>query len=104
MYDLRYLPIAQRDMEEIISYIADVLKAPKAALDLLDEFEHGFLRLKEFPYSCRVYEPVKRLETEYRVLVIKKYLDFYTVLEKEKTVEIHRVVYGKIDLPQLLKD
>ena len=104
MYDLRYLPIAQRDMEEIILYIADVLKAPKAALDLLDEFEHGFLRLKEFPYSCRVYEPVKRLETEYRVLVIKKYLAFYTVLEKEKTVEIHRVVYGKMDLPQLLKD
>ena len=102
MYDLRYLPTAQRDMEEIMLYIAEVLKAPKAALELLDEFEHGFLQLKEFPYSCRVYEPIKRLETEYRVLVVKNYLAFYTVLEQEKAVEIHRVVFGMMYLPHQL--
>lgn len=104
MYDIRYLPIAQRDMEEIVLYISDVLKAPKAAVELLDELERGILRLREYPYSCRVYEPVKRLETEYRALVVKNYLVFYTVLEDTKTVEIRRVVYGKMNLPQLLKN
>lgn len=104
MYDIQYLPVAKRDMEEILLYILNVLKAPKAAMELLDDIERSILRLREHPYSCRVYEPVKRLGTEYRVLTVKNYLVFYTVLEEINTVEIHRVVYGKMDLSQLLKN
>ena len=35
MYKLKYLPLAQKD---ITSYIADNLKAPKAAMDLVDTY------------------------------------------------------------------
>ena len=33
MYKLKYLPLAQKDLKGIISYIADILKAPEAAMD-----------------------------------------------------------------------
>ena len=96
MHKLVYLPIAQQDLKEIIGYITDTLKAPKAAMDLLDAFDESISHLKDFPYSCKVYQPVKPLLNEYRALQVKNYLVFYTV--NEDTVEIHRIVYAKMNL------
>ena len=101
MYKLRYLPFARKDLEAITDYIVDTLKAPKAAFDFIDAVEEGINRLCEHPFSCRVYQPIKPVDLEYRVLAIKNYLVFYIVLDD--TVEIHRVVYGRRNLPQLIK-
>lgn len=95
MYKLSYLPLANRDIADAVNYIADELFAPKAALDLLDAFDMSISRLKDFPYSCRVYQPVKPLEQEYRIMPVKNYTVFYTVDEQKKLVEITRVIYTK---------
>lgn len=101
MYKLKYLPLARKDLIDITTYITDHLKAPKAAMDLIDELDNSISRLQQFPYSCRVYQLIKSLETEYRVLPIKNYLVFYVV--KEHEVEIHRIVYSKMNLKHILK-
>lgn len=102
MYKLSYLPLANRDIADAVNYIADELLAPKAALDLLDALDKSISRLKDFPYSCRVYQPVKPLEQEYRIIPVKNYAVFYTVDEKKKLVEITRVIYAKRDLDKQL--
>ena len=101
MYKLRYLPLAQKDLESITDYITDTLKAPQAALDFVDAVEKGLDRLREFPYSCRIYQPIKTVDPEYRVLNVKNYLVFYVVLDD--AVEVHRIVYGRRNLPQVIK-
>lgn len=101
MYEIRYLPLARKDLNDIASYIADHLKAPKAAMDLLDAMDESISRLQQFPYSCKVYQPIKALDAEYRLLPVKNYAVFYAV--KERTVEIHRIVYAKMDLTKLIK-
>jgi len=101
MHKLKYLPLAQKDLRDIISYIADTLKAPKAAMDLVDELDSSIFRLGQFPYSCRVYQPIRPLETEYRVLPVKNYLVFYAVTEHD--VEIQRIIYAKMNLEELIK-
>ena len=101
MYKLRYLPLAQKDLESITDYITDTLKAPQAALDFVDVVEKGLYRLREHPYSCRLYQPIKPVDPEYRVLRVKNYLVFYVVLDD--TVEVHRVVYGRRNLSQVIK-
>ncbi|MCF3943013.1 type II toxin-antitoxin system RelE/ParE family toxin [Oceanobacillus alkalisoli] len=101
MYDLKYLPLALGDIEYIINYISDHLQAPQAALDLLDTLDESIFRLKQLPYSCKVYQPVREMENEYRILLVKNYAVFYTVTEE--TVEIHRVVYAKMDLTKVIK-
>ncbi|MEW6623709.1 MAG: type II toxin-antitoxin system RelE/ParE family toxin [Bacillota bacterium] len=98
---LRYLPLARKDLTDITTYIADHLKAPKAAMDLLNALDESISRLKQFPYSCKVYQPIRELENEYRLLPVKNYAVFYVV--KEKVVEIHRVVYAKMDLTKIIK-
>ncbi len=93
MYKLKYLPLARKDLWDITSYIADNLKAPKAAMDFIDTLDNSISRLQKFPYSCKLYQSQEPLETEYRVLPVKNYLVFYVVLKNE--VEIHRIVMQK---------
>lgn len=101
MYKLKYLPLAQKDLKDIISYIADKLKIPKVAMDLVDTFDNSICRLRQFPYSCKVYQSIRPLETEYRMLPVKNYLVFYVVTESD--VEIHRIVYAKMDIEDIIK-
>ncbi|CDF58737.1 type II toxin-antitoxin system RelE/ParE family toxin [Thermobrachium celere] len=101
MYEIRYLPLAVKDLEEIVSYITNELKSPKAAMDLIDEMDSSISRLKKFPYSCRVYYQEREFENEYRVLPVKNYLIFYVV--KENIVEVHRILYSKMDVTCIIK-
>jgi toxin ParE1/3/4 len=101
MYEIRYLPLARKDLIDIVTYITDHLKASNAAMDLLDALDESISRLKQFPYSCKVYQPTKLLEDEYRILTVNNYAVFYVV--KEQVVEIHRVVYAKMDLKKVVK-
>lgn len=103
MYEITYLPIAKQDLIEIISYISEHLHANKAALDLLDAFDHTISLLQEFPYAHKVYRPVKPLEEEYRLLAVKNYAVFYIVREAGKQVEIQRVIYARMDLSRIIK-
>lgn len=101
MHRLKYLPLAKRDLQDITAYISDTLKAPKTATDLVDALDHSITRLQKFPYSCKVYQAIEPIETEYRVLPVKNYLVFYVVTEHE--VEVHRIVYAKMNLEQIIK-
>ena len=103
MYEIVYLPIAKQDIIDIILYISDQLNAPKAAMDLLDAFDHSISLLSEFPYAHKIYRPLRALEVEYRMLPVKNYAVFYTIREQKKVVEIHRVIYARMDLTKLIK-
>ncbi len=43
-YRLRYLPLFYEDLDEKITYIAEELKNPKAAGDLLNKIEAAILK------------------------------------------------------------
>ena len=101
MYKIRYLPQARKDLEDIISYIADRLKAPKAAMDLLDSLDKTISTLKQFPYSYKVYQPISHLEDEYRLLPVQNYLVLYVVIDQ--FVEVRRILYSKMDLTKIIK-
>jgi len=56
MHKIKYLPLALNDLKNIIHYISNTLKTPKAAMDLVDELDFSLSRLQQFPYSCKVYQ------------------------------------------------
>ncbi len=101
MYNIRYLSIAQRDLWDITAYILEDLKSPKDAMDFIDVLDKSILRLRQYPYSCRLYYPQEPLETECRFLPVKNYLVFFTVTEN--IVEIHRIIYARMNLDNLGK-
>jgi len=101
MPEIKYLPSFQQELNAIVEYIMFALEAPRSALNLLDELEKSINNLKVFPLAHRLYRPIKPIKTEYRVLTVKNYLVFYVVLEK--TIEIHRIIYRKRNLSQLVQ-
>lgn len=101
MYELKYLPLAQKDLKEIIGYIANSLKTPQAAMDLLHILDRSIRRLQQFPYSCKRYQSEEPLEADYRILPVKNYLVFYVVTEHD--VEIRRIIYAKMDPENQIK-
>ena len=101
MHEIKYLPSFNQELNAIVEYITYTLEAPRAALNLLDELEESINNLKKFPLAHRLYRPIKPISTEYRLFTVKNYLVFYVVLET--TIEIHRIIYKKRDLSQLIK-
>ena len=98
MYKLEYLPVARKDMLEIVRYISRELQNPDAA-ELVNAAEGVLL----FPYATPTYQPIRPLKHEYRKILVQNYLMFYWVDEEKKLVTVARVVYAKRDYGRLLE-
>ncbi|MTI49899.1 MAG: type II toxin-antitoxin system RelE/ParE family toxin [Firmicutes bacterium] len=90
-YEIRYLPIAERDLTEIIEYIQ--LDDPIAAIKFLDKIDSSISKLEEFPFIGKIPKDSRLEYLSYRILIIGNYLVFYVV--QENTVEIRRILHGK---------
>lgn len=90
-YRVIYLPIAEKDITEILEYIQT--DNPAAAINLLDQFDKAVTKLAYFPFMGQGPKDIGLQKMNYRVLVINNYLIFYVV--NEDTVEIRIILHGK---------
>ncbi|CRF28959.1 Plasmid stabilisation system protein [Mycobacterium tuberculosis] len=97
-YKIKLLPTARIDLGDMIDYLSEY--SPETALKQYDRVIDKINTLKEFPFMCEEY-PIEVMGFRYRRMVIDKYLVFYIV--KEQVVEIHRIVYVKMDLTKVIK-
>lgn len=102
-YDLDFLPVAQKDMIDIVMYISKVLCNPVAANRLAEKFINEAEKLRDFPYSLPAYYPIRPLEREYRKLIVDNYIMFYWVDETKHCITVARVIYAKSDYTKKLK-
>lgn len=100
VYNIEYLPLAISDLFSIEEYITLELKAPLAAINLIEKLEKSILNLERFPFSGSSYKGNGQFDFEYRMLLVENYIVFYIVLEN--TVEIHRIICAKRNLKELL--
>ncbi len=98
MYKVEFLPIAKQDLTEIALYIKDELKNPSAAYNTVEKIVEAAQKLETFPYSNSVFKPIRPLKKEYRKILIKNYMLFYTVDEQQKNVTVSRIIYAKRNL------
>ena len=103
-YTIVYTPLAIHDLEDIAQYVAEDLKAPDAAINLVNTLESGIAKLKQFPYRAPEAKDSFLAKQGYRTLFIKRYVVYYMVLEESCTVHVHSVVYGRRNLAWVLGD
>ena len=103
MYNLEILPIAKKDIDDIIYYISNTLKNRSAAEKLANKFSQVMDDILEFPYGCLIYNSLKKLKYDYRCIRIKNFLMIYTINEEEKIITISRVLYEKMDIKNILE-
>lgn len=102
-YYVELLPIAQSDIDAALSYIADDLCNPQAALNLHSGFSECFATLKQFPLSGTELQTNASLKRAYRWILVEHYIVLYTVDDEKETVTIMRVLYGTSDYLSVLK-
>lgn len=90
-FRIEYLPIAQRDLSEVIDYIRK--DNPSAANQFLDDVDNTVSKLEDFPMIGQVPKDKRLAFLGYRMLVIGSYLVFYVI--KDDYVEIRRILHGK---------
>jgi addiction module toxin, RelE/StbE family len=92
-FRVEYLPIAEKDLTEILEYIQ--IDNPTAALTLLNEIDKAISELSNFPYMGSTPKDQRLILFNYRMLIVANYLVFYVVLDGEEVVEIRRILHGK---------
>ena len=91
MYKIIYLQKALDDLDEIHLYISNdnIIAADKMINKIFDAVE----RLKIFPFIGSSVSDKLAVKGDYRMIVVKPYLVFFRVIEKQVT--IYRVLHGK---------
>lgn len=95
MHKIVYLPLAENDLTDALRYISYTLDAPKAARDLLEEFDQTIQRIAEFPYAHELYRTDRPMQDEIRKVAVKNYVLYYAVFQDR--VEIRRFLHGRRD-------
>ena len=102
MYSLVITNIAEEDILDAVWYSANVLKAPAATNNLLDEIEK-YQEILENTSNIYPFVPDEYLaQRGLKFTRIKNYLLFYTIDEDEKTVTVIRFLYARRDWKNIL--
>ena len=95
-YKISFLPSADEDLLGIRDYLCQFY--PNTATNFFAKYDKLLALLRKNPHVCMKY-PYK---PQYHRGIAGKYLVFYVIDEKDKTVEIHRVLRASSDISQLL--
>ena len=93
-YKAKFLITARHDREAIKAYLNQY--SLTAAKRLFDRVKSNLELVKDNPY---MYEAYQR-RPQFRKMVVEDYLVFYKVKEKERTIEVHRILHGMMNIEQ----
>ena len=89
---------AERDIDEIIVYIAEKkLANPKASADFADALEEKYTELEAHPFIFEISRNERLAQAGYRRFVIGNYVALYKVNEELREVIVARIFYGRRD-------
>lgn len=99
-YTLRYLPLAEQDLAEIVDYIQNNLQNPIAAENTLSKIEEAILDRLEAPESFSIWNSKKERPHPYRRINVGNYTVWYVVIDN--VMEVRRILYSRRDEEKLI--
>lgn len=96
-YRLSYLPLFYEDLDEKVTYIAEKLKNPKAANDLLDRVESAIMERLPLAESFELYHSVRERRYSYYRIYVDNYIIYYVVIDDDPNdliMEVRRFLYN----------
>lgn len=101
-YIVKITAQAEEQIQEIIHYITWELKAPDAALHLLDTLEGSFTSLAHFPQRIALIDEEPWHTNGIHRLPVKNFLVYFWIDDNNLIVQIIAVIYAKRDQLPLL--
>lgn len=103
-YKIIFSENAKRDLISIVKYISDELLEPNIAEKISHRILKAIKSLDEFSNRHRLCDYQEWKDKGLRFLPTENYFVFYIPDELNKIVKIYRVIYGKRDIENQLKD
>jgi toxin ParE1/3/4 len=94
-YNVKITAQAEEQIQEIIFYITHELKAPEAALHLLDTLENSFALLADFPQRVVLVDEEPWHTNGVHRLSAKNFLVYFWIDEDNLKVHVIAVIYEK---------
>lgn len=104
-YRLSYLPLFYEDLDEKVTYIAEKLKNPKAANDLLDKVETAIMERLSVAECFEPYHSVRERRYAYYRIYVDNYIIYYVVIDDDPSdlvMEVRRFLYNGQNREKLL--
>ena len=101
-YTVKITSQAEEQIQEIIFYITHELKAPSAALHLLDALENSIASLSHHPQRMTLISEEPWHTKGIRRLPVKNFLIYFWIDDTNMKVQVTAVIYGKRDQLQQL--
>lgn len=99
-YKLRFLPLFEDDLNEIVDYISVHLGNPIAAERLVDGVERAIHERLACPEAFPPYRSTRERRYPYYQIPVKNYMIFYVVIGN--VMEVRRILYSRRDLTKEL--
>ncbi len=96
-YNVKITSQAEEQIQEIIHYLTNDLKAPDAALHLLGTLEDSFTSLTHFPQRIALVDEEPWHTNGIHRLPVKNFLVYFWIDEDKMTVQIAAIIYEKRD-------
>jgi addiction module RelE/StbE family toxin len=88
---------ATQDLKDISAYIAHELKESSLAKKLVEKIKISVISLAKLPLRYALVSDESLAAQGFRKIMVDNYIIFYIVSEKDKTVSIIRILYGRRD-------
>ena len=92
-YRLRFLPLFEDDLNEIVDYIAGRLQNPQAA-----DVRLAIQERQECAEAFEAYPSTKERQYPYYRIYVRNYTIFYVVIGD--VMEVRRILYSRRNLPE----
>lgn len=99
-YELRFLPLFENDLTEIVEYISFTLKTPTAAERLVDDVERAINNRLFCAESFEPFYSAKERKYPYYKISVRNFTVFYVVIDN--VIEVRRILYNRRDFNNLI--
>lgn len=90
------------DLQAINEYILDELLEPVIAKKLVGKTKEAVMSLDKLPIRHALVKDESLATQGIRKLIVENYIVFYVISEKDETVTVIRIIYGRRDWQHLL--
>lgn len=99
-YELRFLPLFENDLAEIVEYISFTLKNPTAAERLVDDVERAINNRLFCAESFEPFYSSKERKYPYYKISVRNFTVFYVVIDN--VMEVRRILYNRRNFNNLI--
>jgi len=90
-YKLEYITTFHADIANVVSNLEE---HPQMAKRILEKIDTKLKNLVNYPEMYPIYDDCP----EFRRLIVEDYLVFYSINERTGIIEVHRLIYGRMDI------